>query len=79
MGLLVEMRVPVISFSFGVDERLFERAKAAGMTVLVQVGDLETGLRAASLGADAVIAQGTEAGGHIQWSSSVEDLVRRLS
>ncbi len=76
--LLAEARVPAVSFSWGVDEALFARAHAAGSAVLVQVGDASAGLSAASLGADVLIAQGIEAGGHVQSAVSVTQLIRQL-
>ena len=76
LELLAEMRVPVVSFSWGVDQAVFERAKAGGIAVLVQVGNLESGMLAASLGADGLIAQGIEAGGHVQSRLLVGELVR---
>ena len=66
IDLLGEERVPVISFSWGIDDFAIKRARAAGARVLVQVGDVETGERAAAAGADILIAQGVEAGGHVQ-------------
>ena len=41
------------------------KAKAAGCRVLYQVGSVEQALAAEAAGADAVIAQGVEAGGHV--------------
>lgn len=45
-------------------------AKAAGMQVLYQVGSVEQARLAADAGADAIIAQGLEAGGHVHGSVS---------
>lgn len=41
------------------------KAKSAGCRVLYQVGSLEHAIAAEAAGADAVIAQGVEAGGHV--------------
>jgi nitronate monooxygenase len=50
--------------SFG-DERDFApRIKAAGMKLICQIQDLDGAKRALDAGADIVVAQGTEAGGH---------------
>jgi nitronate monooxygenase len=38
--------------------------RAAGATVIVQVTDVEEARRAVDLGADVIVAQGTESGGH---------------
>jgi nitronate monooxygenase len=50
--------------SFG-DETIFApRIKAAGMKLICQIQDLDGARRALDAGADIVVAQGTEAGGH---------------
>jgi nitronate monooxygenase len=50
--------------SFG-DEMIFApRIKAAGMTLICQIQDLDGARRALDAGADVIVAQGTEAGGH---------------
>jgi nitronate monooxygenase len=50
--------------SFG-DETVFApRIKAAGMKLICQVQDLDGARRALDAGADVIVAQGTEAGGH---------------
>jgi len=49
----------------GFDGRLVERLKAAGVFVLQQVGTIAQAERALGDGADGLIAQGLEAGGHL--------------
>jgi nitronate monooxygenase len=50
--------------SFG-DETIFApRIKAAGMKLICQIQDLDGGRRPLDAGADIIVAQGTEAGGH---------------
>ena len=78
LELLCEANVPVISFSWGVSEVAIDRAHQAGARVVVQVGDAQTGLRAAAAGADVIVAQGVEAGGHVQSKQALLDLVRDL-
>lgn len=58
-------RAPKAFFlSFG-DERPFApRIKAAGVTLICQVQDLDGAKKALDAGADVIVAQGTEAGGH---------------
>jgi NAD(P)H-dependent flavin oxidoreductase YrpB (nitropropane dioxygenase family) len=67
-----------VSFSWGVDPRLCERAREAGVVVLVQVGDLASAREAADAGADILIAQGIEAGGHVQATTRLGDLLGEL-
>src|SRR4051794_41049247 len=66
LEVVVEERVPWVSFSFGVRPESIARSHAGGARVLVQVASAEAARAAASAGADAVIAQGVEAGGHVQ-------------
>lgn len=55
---------PVVSFSFGDAAPYVARLRAAGARLVMQVQSVADAKRAADLGADIVIAQGTEAGGH---------------
>ncbi len=57
--------VPVVSFTFGCPEpALLERFRAAGSEVWITVSDVEEARAAAAAGADALVVQGFEAGGH---------------
>lgn len=58
--------VPAMCFFWEVFPKIVEQAKRAGCLVLHQVGSLEDAILAQSAGADAVIAQGVEAGGHVR-------------
>jgi len=66
LEVAVEERAPIVSFSFGLNPELIARAHAGGARVLVQVGSVESARLAADAGADALIVQGIEAGGHVQ-------------
>ncbi|GFE64937.1 NAD(P)H-dependent flavin oxidoreductase [Litoreibacter roseus] len=60
-----EEKVPVVSFHWGdPPEDQLKRLKDAGCSIWIQVGSVEDGERAVSLGADVIVAQGWEAGGH---------------
>jgi nitronate monooxygenase len=78
LELLCEEGVPIVSFSWGVDAPLVERAHAAGCLVVAQAGSVAEGRAAVEAGADAVIAQGVEAGGHVQGAAPLLDLVAGL-
>ena len=65
LEVAVEERAPIVSFSFGLRPELIARAQAGGARVLVQVGSGAAARAAADAGADAVIVQGVEAGGHL--------------
>ena len=66
LEVAVEERAPIVSFSFGLRPQLVARARAGGARVLVQVGSADAARAAADAGADALIVQGVEAGGHVQ-------------
>ena len=66
LEVAVEERTPIISFSFGLRPQLVARARASGARVLLQVGSVDAARAAAAAGADALIVQGVEAGGHVQ-------------
>ncbi|GAA5025150.1 nitronate monooxygenase [Actinopolymorpha pittospori] len=53
-----------VMFSFGDPSRYVERVRGAGAALMVQVTDLEEARQAVDLGADVIVAQGTESGGH---------------
>ena len=54
----------VFGLAFGDEMRFAPRVKAAGITLLCQVQTLDGAKRALDAGADIIVAQGTEAGGH---------------
>lgn len=63
--LIEPLRPPIVSFHFGLPEpALLARVKAWGARVLSSATTLEEALWLQDRGADAVIAQGLEAGGH---------------
>jgi nitronate monooxygenase len=66
LEVVVEERAPMVSFSFGLRPQLVGRARAGGAQVLVQVASADGARAAADAGADALIVQGVEAGGHVQ-------------
>lgn len=65
LELAVSERVPVVSFTFGCPEAaVIQRLREAGSEVWVTVTNPWEGEVAAAAGADALVAQGIEAGGH---------------
>jgi enoyl-[acyl-carrier protein] reductase II len=62
---------PAISFHVGVFPELIERAHDAGSLWIQQVIDREQAERALAAGADVIVAQGGEAGGHGGWVSTM--------
>src|SRR3989304_7269499 len=49
----------------------FQRAHDAGCKVMHMAGEVPEALRAAEAGAGVIVAQGTEAGGHVGWGGRV--------
>ncbi len=65
LAVIEEMRPHVVSFHFGLpDQKLVDRVKAAGCTVLCSATSPAEAVELEQRGVDAVIAQGFEAGGH---------------
>jgi NAD(P)H-dependent flavin oxidoreductase YrpB (nitropropane dioxygenase family) len=78
--LLVALQagVRVVSLSWGVDAGLIGVARDSGAFVLVQVGTPGEATAAAGAGADALIVQGVEAGGHLQATRPLVELLREI-
>jgi NAD(P)H-dependent flavin oxidoreductase YrpB (nitropropane dioxygenase family) len=64
MEVVIEEKVAVFASGLGSPAAWIERLKANGTKVLCLVGNVKNAKRVAGIGADAVVAQGTEAGGH---------------
>jgi NAD(P)H-dependent flavin oxidoreductase YrpB (nitropropane dioxygenase family) len=68
-------RPTLIAFAWARKEQnlrdYFQRAHDAGCKVMHMAGEVSEALRAAEAGADVLVAQGTEAGGHVGWMASL--------
>lgn len=62
--VLLEERVPVFASGLGTPRPFAEALRANGITILSLVGTVKAARQVAADGADYVVAQGTEAGGH---------------
>ncbi|WP_329241883.1 nitronate monooxygenase [Streptomyces sp. NBC_01478] len=60
----LEHRPAAVMLSFGDPSPFAERIRRAGTPLIIQVTDLEEARRAVDLGADVIVAQGSESGGH---------------
>ena len=60
----LEAKPPVIALSFGSPEPWLSRAKRSGAKIMCQVQTMHQAQEAVSAGADILVAQGNEAGGH---------------
>lgn len=67
----MEARPAVLSLAWGDVSEPVKRAHAAGMKVVHQVTTVDEARAAASAGADVIVAQGTEGGGHVGGRSTL--------
>jgi NAD(P)H-dependent flavin oxidoreductase YrpB (nitropropane dioxygenase family) len=71
----LETRPAVAAFAWARPDQdlrsYFQRARDAGCKVMYMAGEVAECLRAAEAGADVIVAQGTEAGGHVVWMASM--------
>jgi NAD(P)H-dependent flavin oxidoreductase YrpB (nitropropane dioxygenase family) len=76
IDVCLEERVPVVSFHWDdPPEAFISRLRADGVKVWMQVGSTQMAREVADLGIDAVIVQGSEAGGHVRGEASTLVLV----
>ena len=78
LNVCLEEHVPVVSFFWGDPARYVEQVHAAGSKIFLQVGSVEAARRAAAAGVDVIIAQGTEAGGHVEGETATMVLAPRI-
>jgi len=71
----LEARPAVIAFAWAHSNQdlrdYFRRARDAGAKVMYMAGEVPQAVKASEAGADAIVAQGTEAGGHVGWMASM--------
>jgi nitronate monooxygenase len=74
-GAALDAGLPIVTFSFGVDAKRVSRAHRSGAIVGIQIGSAAGARRALDAGADFLIAQSVEAGGHVQSTTLATDLL----
>ncbi len=71
----LEARPPLIAFAWARPEQelgpWFSRVHDMGSKVMYMAGEVPEAVRGAEAGADFVVAQGTEGGGHVGWMASM--------
>ncbi len=71
----LEARPPLIAFAWARPEQdlrpWFSRVHNMGSKVMYMAGEVPEAVRGAEAGADVVVAQGTEGGGHVGWMASM--------
>ena len=75
LAVCLEEGVPIISFFWGNSARLLERVHAAGSIVVHTVPSADEARRAVDAGVDVIVAQGWEAGGHVNGQVATLPLV----
>jgi nitronate monooxygenase len=78
VDVCTEERIPVLLTFWGDPTLYVERAHAAGIKVIDQVGSVADAQRAARAGVDVIVAQGVEAGGHVAGEVGTIALVPRV-
>jgi nitronate monooxygenase len=71
-------KVPIVTIFYGFKQSLVDALKEAGIIVIFQVGSLHEARKVIRAGADGVIVQGFEAGGHIRGDTRLKDLLPRV-
>lgn len=70
--------VPIVSIFYGFSKRLVSALKDAGKKVLFQVGSVDEAKLVVAEGADGVIVQGHEAGGHLRGTERLAVLLPKV-
>jgi NAD(P)H-dependent flavin oxidoreductase YrpB (nitropropane dioxygenase family) len=74
----LEAGAPAIFLFWGDAAPYADRVHAVGAKLIVQVGSVDEAVAAARAGADAIVAQGIEAGGHVRGTTPLVSLVPRV-
>lgn len=78
LPMVLEAGAPCITFSWGNPTPFVERVRSHGALLGIQVTNREGARLAASLGADFLICQGTEAGGHVQATRPLREVLTEV-
>ncbi len=75
LAAALEARPPIVAFAWArpdQDLRAYvQRVHDAGLLVMHMASEVPEAVRAAAAGADVIVAQGTEGGGHVGWMASM--------
>ena len=80
--VVIEEKVPVVTTGAGTPKRFMPQFKEAGIKVIPVIPNVKIAMKMEAIGCDAVIAEGSEAGGHIGSVSTmvlVPQVVRSVS
>jgi nitronate monooxygenase len=79
LATCLALEVPVVALFWDIDRALVRRLRDAGTLVVYQVGSVEEGQEAVAAGAQVLIAQGVEAGGHVRGTTPLFTLLPALA
>jgi len=79
LATVIDLKVPVVCLFWDVQESVVSQLRDAGIMVVYQVGSVEAGQAARAAGAEILIAQGVEAGGHVWGTRPLHDLLPELA
>lgn len=74
----IELKVPVVALFWELSADAVRKLRAAGIVVVCQVGSVDEARAARQAGAQVIIAQGCEAGGHVRGSASLEEILPQV-
>jgi len=75
VAAIIRLRVPIVALFWDLDISLVRRLREAGILVVYQVGSVNEAVAVQHAGADIVIAQGREAGGHVRGTMRLRELL----
>jgi nitronate monooxygenase len=78
VSAVVRNRVPVVSMFYGFDRSVIRAVKESGAYVIYQIGSDSEAEHVVAAGADALIVQGHEAGGHVRGNEPLETILPRI-
>src|SRR5690606_34277833 len=74
----IELQVPVVALFWDLSSETVRRLRDAGIIAVCQVGSTEEAVAARQAGAQIIIAQGCEAGGHVRGTSALEEILPQI-
>ncbi len=75
LAAALDAGAPVVTFSWGDPAPYLDQVRAAGARLGIQVANIAGARRAVDLGADFLVCQGIEAGGHVQSTTPLDNLL----
>jgi NAD(P)H-dependent flavin oxidoreductase YrpB (nitropropane dioxygenase family) len=75
---ILRHKVPIVSMFYGFDASIIRSVKESGAYLIYQIGSETEADRVVAAGADALIVQGVEAGGHVRGSEPLGVILPKL-